>query len=117
MASSYRELLVWRKAISLVTEIYEATEHFPSKEIYGLVSQLRRAAVSVPSNIAEGQARLSKPEFRHFLRNAKGSLAEIDTQLVIAYKLGYIGKSKAEVLVKKVAEVGRMVSGLISKLD
>jgi four helix bundle protein len=100
-----------------VTEIYEATEHFPAKEVYGLVSQLRRAAVSVPSNIAEGQARFSKPEFRHFLRNAKGSLAEIDTQLVIAYKLGLIGKSKAELLVRKVAEVGRMASGLISKLD
>ena len=117
MASSYRDLVVWRKAIALVTEIYEATETFPSKELYGLVSQLRRAAVSVPSNIAEGQAHYSKAEFRHFLRHAKGSLAELDTQIVISYKLGFLGKSKAEVIVKKVAEIGRMVSALISKLD
>jgi hypothetical protein len=75
MARSYRDLVAWRKAMFLVSEIYRATGAFPKDELYGLTSQLRRAAVSVPSNIAEGQARYSKREFHHFLSNARGSLA------------------------------------------
>jgi four helix bundle protein len=88
--SHFKELVVWQKSMQLVKQIYLATEHFPSKEIYGLTSQLRRAAISVPSNIAEGQARYSKPDFRHFLLIAKGSLAEIETQLLLANDLGYL---------------------------
>jgi four helix bundle protein len=78
---SYTELIVWQKAIVLVADVYRATKLFPKEEMYGLISQLRRAAVSVPSNIAEGQGRLSTGEFRHFLGNARGSLFEVQTQI------------------------------------
>lgn len=78
MGGSYRDLIAWKKAMVLVREIYCATEAFPREERYGLMSQLRRAAVSVPSNIAEGQARYSRREFLHFLSNARGSLAEVE---------------------------------------
>ena len=116
MAGSYRDLLVWRKSIAFVLAIYRATEAFPPKEQFGLTSQLRRAAVSVPSNIAEGQAHHSHPDFKRFLRLAKGSLAEIDTQLIIAFKLDYIGKEQATELSMTAAELGRMLSGLLAKL-
>src|SRR5439155_18249577 len=114
MKSSYRDLLVWQKAIALVTEIYRATRSFPKEEVYGLTSQMRRAAVSIPSNIAEGQARLTKGEFRQFLGQAKGSLAELDTQLVIAQHLGFLADS--EPLSGRLSEVGRMLNGLIASL-
>ena len=81
---SFRDLIAWQKAIDLVAEIYEATKGFPKEEIYALTNQLRRAAVSVPSNIAEGQGRFSTSEFRHFLGNARGSLFEVQTQIVFA---------------------------------
>jgi four helix bundle protein len=90
MGQTYRDLVVWQKAMELVTEIYKATERFPKEEIYGLTSQLRRAAISVPSNIAEGQGRLTKKEFHHFLGYARGSLLEMETQLLIAQNLGYL---------------------------
>ena len=83
MGRSYRDLIAWQKAMKFVTEIYTMTQHFPAEERYGITNQLRRAAVSVPSNIAEGQARFSPKEFRHFLSQARGSLAEIETQLII----------------------------------
>jgi len=81
MARSYRDLLVWQKAKALAVRIYESTEQFPKAETYGLTSQIRRAAVSVPSNIAEGQGRLTPGEFLHFLGQARGSLLELDTQI------------------------------------
>ena len=87
MARSYRELLVWQKAKALAAQVYQATEQFPKPETYGLTSQIRRAAVSVPSNIAEGQGRLTSAEFCHFLGQARGSLLELDTQLAIAVDL------------------------------
>jgi four helix bundle protein len=99
----------------LVTEVYQATRSLPRDEAYGLTSQIRRAAVSVPSNIAEGQARLTKGEFRQFLGQARGSLAEVDTQLVIAQNLGYI--SQPEPLLNQLAEVGRMLNGLLASLE
>ena len=111
----YKNLLVWQKAINLVTRIYEATRRFPREELYGLTSQIRRAAVSIPSNIAEGQSRLTLGEFRHFLGIARGSLAEINTQLLIAQNLGYL--ADASLLHEQLAEVGRMLNGLISSLD
>src|SRR4051794_13139126 len=92
MGSSYRDLIAWQKAIQLVLKIYHLTQTFPPDEKYGLISQLRRAAVSVPSNIAEGQGRKSSREFRHFLHNAIGSLMEIETQLTISQMLGYMDK-------------------------
>lgn len=99
----------------MVTEVYQATRSLPRDEAYGLTSQIRRAAVSVPSNIAEGQARLTKGEFRQFLGQARGSLAEVDTQLVIAQNLGYI--SQPEPLLNQLAEVGRMLNGLLASLE
>jgi len=90
MAHSYRQLLVWQKARSLAVAVYRATETFPKSESYGLTSQLRRASVSVASNIAEGQGRLTKGEFRHFLGQARGSLLELETQFDIAFELGYL---------------------------
>lgn len=114
--SSYKQLVVWQKAIELVLEIYRATQDFPKEEMYGLTSQLRRAAVSVPSNIAEGQGRFSTGEFKQFLGHTKGSLFELQTQTVIAQKLGYLEDKSAAKLVESSDEVGRMLSGLLSSL-
>jgi four helix bundle protein len=93
---SYRDLIAWQKAIELVTEIYRATQGFPDRERFGLTSQLRRAAVSVPSNVAEGQGRRSTGEFKQFLGHARGSLLEVETQIFIANNLGYFRKNKAQ---------------------
>lgn len=110
----YKDLLVWQKAIGLVTHVYDVTRSFPGEERYGLTSQIRRAAVSVPSNIAEGQARLTPGEFLQFLGVARASLAELDTQLIIAEKPGYLTVPCP--LFEQLAEVGRMLSGLLSSL-
>ena len=90
--SNFKELMVWQKAIDLVTEIYKITRAFPKEEVFGLVSQMQRAAVSIPSNIAEGHERNSEKEFAQFLCIARGSLAELETQIIIAEKLSYIMK-------------------------
>ena len=95
MGCSYRDLIVWQKATALVTEIYRATQGFPREEMFGLTSQRRRSAVSVASNIAEGQGRLSKGEFRQFLGQARGSLIEMETQVVIA-ELGLSDSQKGD---------------------
>ncbi len=116
MAKSYRDLIAWQKAIQLVTDIYKVTRQFPKEEIYGLTSQLRRAAVSIPSNIAEGQSRLSKPEFRNFLSHARGSLVEVETQLLIAQNLGYLTKPVADQLLNQTTEVARILNGLLNTL-
>jgi four helix bundle protein len=116
MAGSYRDLVAWQKSLDLVVEIYRITEHFPKSEIYGLTSQLRRAAVSVPSNIAEGQAHFSKQEFRHFLRHSRGSLAELETQLLIAQKLGFLDDRTAAPVLDRINEVNRILAGLIGSL-
>ena len=114
MAGSYRDLIAWRKAMALVREIYLATQNFPREEMYGLKSQLRRAAVSVPSNIAEGQARYSRREFYHFLNNARGSLAEVETQIILAHDLAHLGQKETDFLLDKAAELGRILNGLIA---
>jgi four helix bundle protein len=114
VAKSYRDLIAWQKAIALVTEIYRITRQFPKEEIYGLTSQIRRAAVSVPSNIAEGQARLSKLEFKNFLSHARSSLVEIETQLLIARNLNYLPEPAADRLLKQVTEVARILNGLLN---
>jgi four helix bundle protein len=90
MKQDFRNLVVWQKAIAFVTEVYRATQSFPNEEKFGLTSQLRRASVSIPSNIAEGQGRLTRGEFRQFLGHAKGSICEVETQLIIAHNLGYL---------------------------
>jgi four helix bundle protein len=113
---SYTELIVWQKAMVLVAAVYSAT-NFPKEEIYGLTSQVRRAAVSIPSNIAEGQGRLSRGESRHFLGNARGSLFEVQTQIHLAQTLKYIDSKTAATIVESADEVGRILNGLLQSLE
>jgi len=114
--SSYRDLVVWQKSVALVTEIYAATSNFPREEMFGLISQLRRCAVSVPSNIAEGQGRATKGEFIQFLSHARGSLFELETQLVVAGKLGYISLDRQQTLGSQTEEIARILNGLLTSL-
>jgi four helix bundle protein len=116
VARSYRELLVWQKAKALCVLIYKATEPFPKAETYGLTSQIRRAAVSVPSNIAEGQGRLTSGEFCHFLGQARGSLLELDTQLAIALDLTYLKLDQYEIVDREVYQVLGLLNRLIESL-
>jgi four helix bundle protein len=116
MGHSYKQLLVWQKSKSFAVEIYKQTENFPRREIYGLTSQLRRAAVSVPSNIAEGQGRLTRGEFRTFLGQARGSLLEIATQLAISEELGYLSSQAFALLDTECNEIRRMLNALIESV-
>ena len=116
MGQSFRDLVVWQKAMTLVTEVYRATASFPKDELFALTSQLRRAAVSVPSNIAEGQGRLSKREFHYFLGLARGSLMEVETQVQIASNLGYLKAETVSDLLSISAEVGRVLNGLMTSV-
>ena len=113
----YQELIGWQKSRALVGKIYRHTQSFPSNEIYGLTSQLRRAAVSIPSNIAEGQGRLTRGELKQFLGHARGSAFEVETQLLIAEDLGYLDRQSTERLLRQVQEVGRILSGLLASLN
>ncbi len=114
--SSYKDLIAWKKGMELVAMIYDATEGFPSHEQFGLVSQLRRAAVSVPSNIAEGKAHYSNRDFVRFLRHSRGSLAEIETQILIAQERKYLPDGTTAKLSQQLDELGRILSGLINSL-
>jgi four helix bundle protein len=109
---SYRDLEVWQKAMDLVVECYRITNKFPRSELYGLTSQLRRAAVSVPSNIAEGRERQHTKEFVQHLAIAYGSLAELETHLQIAQRLNYLDSRQVRQVLEKTSEVGRMLNGL-----
>jgi four helix bundle protein len=109
---THKDLDVWMKAVDFVIDIYEITKSFPKDEIYGLTSQIRRAAVSIPSNIAEGAGRASDKEFKQFLNIALGSIAEVDTQLLIAMKLNYLVQDKYEQLEKDLIDIRRMTLGL-----
>jgi four helix bundle protein len=113
---SYRDLIAWQKAIELVAEVYRTTQSFPKEETYGLVVQLRRAAVSIPSNIAEGQGRASTGEFRLFLGHAFGSLFEVETQVTIAQMLGYVSQEQATSVLARTTEVGKILNGLLASL-
>jgi four helix bundle protein len=113
---SYRDLEVWQKAIDVVEECYQITKAFPNDEKFGLASQLQRAAVSVPSNIAEGRGRHHTKEFLHHLAISNGSLAELETQLIIGQRLGYFGLKKLDQLLNKTAEIGKMINGLRKSL-
>jgi four helix bundle protein len=112
----YSDLIAWQKAMSLVTEIYKISEKFPRREVYGLTNQVRRAAVSIPSNIAEGQGRGTTKDFCSFLRHAYGSLQEVETQIHIAHRLAYIEDSDRTRLIDQCSEVARILNGLISSL-
>jgi len=114
---SHRDLLVWQKAMQLVTACYELTRSFPDRERFGLSSQLQRAAVSVPANVAEGNARRSKPSYLNHLSIATGSLAEVETHILIAINLGYIEEVQVESTLNQLEEVRRMLAGLIRSLE
>ncbi|WP_437225400.1 four helix bundle protein [Planctomicrobium sp. SH661] len=114
---SHRDLVAWQKAIVLVTSAYRISQEFPASEQFGLTQQLRRAAVSVAANVAEGKGRGTKNEFVRFLNIANGSLTELDTHFVIAHELGYISKATLEEAVNGVGEVGRIITGLRKSLE
>lgn len=109
---SYKDLKVWQKAMQLVTAVYPATQDFPKTEMYGLTNQIRRCAVSVPSNIAEGSARRTTREFIRFVNIASGSIAELETQLILAQRLGYLAEDRMAFLLKQSDEIGKMLYAL-----
>ncbi len=113
----YRQLEVWQEAMNLVTLIYQSTAGFPREEIYGLSNQLRRAAVSVPSNIAEGQGRRSTKEFLNQLSVARGSLLEVQTQVEISRRLKYLAAEQVNCLEQRIGTVVRLLNGLMRSLD
>ena len=111
--SNYRDLVVWQKARKLAVDIYRSTQHFPRSEMFGMTQQMRRAAVSIPSNIAEGHGRKSSKDILSFLRIARGSLFEIETQILIATDLDYIEPTRSEALARQTVDVIRLLNGLI----
>ncbi|HSY02391.1 MAG TPA: four helix bundle protein [Acidobacteriaceae bacterium] len=113
----YRDLIVWQRAMELCVALYHLTQSFPREEIYGLTNQMRRASVSIASNIAEGQGRLTREQYRHFLGIARGSSFEIETQILIAKELGFADAARFEEVEKLSDEVGKMLTGLVKKLQ
>lgn len=109
---SYKDLKVWQKAMELAEAVFDTTKSFPKDELYGLVSQLRRAAVSVPSNIAEGSSRRSRGEFIRFINIASGSLSEVETQLMLAKRFVYITEVQCDVLLSSAEEISKMLYSL-----
>lgn len=116
MISSYKELIVWQKSIELCSLIYEMTKQFPKNEVYGLTSQIRRSAVAIPSNIAEGNMRGHRLEYMQFLRIAFGSAGELETQLLISVKIGYINQTQYDQIIKPLGEILKMLNKLINVL-
>jgi four helix bundle protein len=114
---NYKDLVVWQKGIELAKAIYRLTGKFPSEEKFGLVSQMRRAAVSIPSNIAEGQARHTTGEFIQFISHAEGSVAELETQLILSLELGFTSAESAKVPFGLLDDIRRMLNGLRRKLS
>ena len=114
---TYRDLLVWQKAIAFVTEVYKTTKIFPKEELYGLTAQLKRSAISIPSNIAEGYGRKSKKDYIRFLQIAMGSIFEIQTQLEISKNLSFLPEDGFTELFEYSRELERMLSSLISKIN
>jgi four helix bundle protein len=113
----YSDLIAWQKAMDFVVEIYRISGVFPREEMYGLTSQIRRAVISVPSNIAEGQSRAGSRDFIRHLKIAQGSLSEVETQLIIAGRLAYIGELQFAALLKSANEVRRLVRGLTQAIE
>jgi len=117
MATDYKELRVWQDAMALVRDIYRVTRTFPKDELFGITSQMRRAAVSIPSNIAEGRGRYSQREFAQFLYHARGSLLELETQMLIASDLGHIDPPTCGDLDRKIKMLARTLNGLINRVQ
>jgi four helix bundle protein len=114
MSTAFWDLRVWQRAMDLAFEAYQSTRDFPREEIYGLTAQMRRAAVSVPSNIAEGRGRFSHKELVHYLLNARGSLLELETQIILANRLAYLSAAQTENLKGIVDETARMLNALMN---
>ena len=114
---NYRDLIAWQKAMDLVDAIYQATRTFPKEELYGLTNQIRRASVSIPSNIAEGQGRRTQAEFLHFLSIAHGSVRELETQISIARRQSYMTIEQEQAILKLAGEAGRLIRGLMNSLE
>jgi four helix bundle protein len=117
MMSNFKELLVWQKSIDFVTEIYKSTDCFPKDEMFGLKSQMRRAAVSIPSNIAEGNSRRGNADYIQFLKISRGSCAEVETQLIISRNLKFLNDEVYFKLNQDIIEISRMLNGLIKSLQ
>ena len=117
MVNSYKDLIVWQKAMDLVVEIYKLVKKLPKEELYSLSDQMRRAAVSIPSNIAEGRNRSSSKDFLRFLYMARGSTAEIETQLYICVKLQYLKENDIEIALNLCGEIGKMLNAMIAKIN
>ena len=117
MSASFRDLRVWQQAIELALRVYRGTEMFPKHELFGLAQQMRRAAVSVPSNIAEGKGHRSDREFQRFLLHARGSLMELETQILLANKLEYVSAEQATELQGLATRVGKSLAGLLNSLS
>ena len=115
--NKFKELKVWQKAIKIVTKIYSETSSFPKEEMYGIISQIRRCAVSIPSNIAEGAGRGTKKDFSHFLNIAKGSSFELETQLIISKELNFINIETFNSLIAELDEIQKMITGLQKSLS
>ena len=115
--SNFQNLLVWQKAMDFVREMYRVTTKFPDNEKFGLISQLRRAAVSIPSNIAEGCERKTPKDFANFLTIARGSAAEIETQILLALSLNFLDKENAKKILDQIAEIKKMLFGLRAKIQ
>ena len=114
---SYQDLIVWQKSVLFVTDIYSTTKHFPQEEKFGITSQLNRAAISIPTNIAEGWGRETSKNYLQFLRTSRGSVMEVQTLLIISKNLNYISQGNFEVLQSKIEEVGKILQGLIKSLN
>ena len=114
---NYQDLLAWQRAMDLVELVYKASSRFPREEIYALTSQIRRAAVSIPSNIAEGQGRRTTSDFLRHLSIAYGSLREVETQLLIAVRLNYLTAAQVQRVMEKAGQVGRLLNGLMNSLS
>lgn len=112
----HENLDLWKKAIEFVVEVYRATDDWPKEEKFGLTAQVRRASVSIPANISEGAARFSNKEFVYFLSNTQGSASEVETELLIAYKLGYLSEARLTRLMTMLDDIGKMLGGLTRKV-
>ena len=117
MVTSHKDLLVWQRSMDLVETVYRLTANFPPVEQWGLVSQMRRAAISVPSNIAEGFGRQATGEYRHHLSIGRGSLLELETQILLGKRLKYLQPSDSDSILKEIDEISRMLATLIAKLS
>jgi len=114
---SFKDLIIWQKGIELVNDFYKVTKHFPKEELYGLTSQIRRAAISIPANIAEGWGRGTTKNYVQFLEISRGSLYELETLIIISNNLTYLNKDDSSEIENKIFEIGRMLNALITKLE